>query len=78
MSLSVNNNASALLGLQSLNQTTQQLQQAENQISTGLAIGSAQDHPAVWAIAQGQSQQVAAPARSQMLRPARASRFPIF
>lgn len=60
MSLSVNNNASALLSLQSLNQTTQELQQAETQVSTGLAVGSAKDNPAIWAIAQGQSQQVSA------------------
>ena len=60
MSLSVTNNASALLALQSLNQTTQELQQTNSQVSTGLAIASAQDNPAIWAIAQGQSQQVSA------------------
>src|SRR5262249_8405031 len=60
MSLSVNNNASALLALQSLNQKTQDLQQVETQVSSGLAIASAKDNPAIWAIAQGQSQQVAA------------------
>jgi len=60
MSLSVNNNASALLALQSLNQTTQELQQTETRVSSGMAVASAQDNPAIWAIAQGQSQQVAA------------------
>jgi flagellin len=60
MSLSVNNNASALLALQSLNQKTQDLQQVETQVSSGLAVASAKDNPAIWAIAQGQSQQVAA------------------
>lgn len=60
MSLSVNNNATAQLALQNLNQTTQELQQTQTQVSSGLAVGSAQENPAVWAIAQGQSQQVAA------------------
>ena len=45
MSLSVNNNASALLALQGLGQTTQNLQKAENQVSSGLAINSASDVP---------------------------------
>jgi flagellin len=60
MSLSVNNNASALLALQSLNQQTQELQQTTTEVSTGLAIAAPQDNPAIWAIAQGQSQQLAA------------------
>jgi flagellin len=60
MSLSVNNNAAAQLALQSLNQTTQQLQTSENQVASGLAVSSAQDNAAIWAIAQGQSQQVSA------------------
>jgi flagellin-like hook-associated protein FlgL len=38
MSLSVNNNAAAQLALQSLNQTTQQLQTSENQVASGLAV----------------------------------------
>jgi flagellin len=60
MSLNVNNNASALLSLQSLNQTTQNLQTTESQVSSGLAVGAPQDNPAIWAIAQGQRQQVTA------------------
>jgi flagellin len=58
MSLSVNNNAAAQLALQSLNQTTQGLQQSENRVASGLNISSAQDNAAIWAIAQGQTQQV--------------------
>lgn len=58
MSLSVNNNAAAQLALQSLNQTTQNLQQTENEVSSGLAVSSAQDNAAIWAIAQGQTQQM--------------------
>jgi flagellin len=60
MSLSVNNNAAAQLALQSLNQTTQDLQQSENRVASGLSVGSAQDNAAIWAVAQGQSQEVAA------------------
>jgi flagellin len=60
MSLSVNNNASALLALQNLNQTTQNMQTTESAVSSGLAINAPQDNPAIWAIAQGQQQQVVA------------------
>ena len=54
MSLSVNTNSGALIALANLNQTSQQLQQAQNVVSTGLAIASAKDNGAVWAIAQGE------------------------
>jgi len=53
MSLSVNTNSGALIALANLNQTSQQLQQAQNVVSTGLAVASAKDNGAVWAIAQG-------------------------
>jgi flagellin len=54
MSLSVNTNGGALIALANLNQTSQQLQQAQNVVSTGLAVASAKDNGAVWAIAQGE------------------------
>src|SRR5580658_6771906 len=54
MSLSVNTNAGALVALENLNQTSQQLQQAQNIVSTGLAVGSAKDNGAIWAIAQNE------------------------
>jgi len=54
MSLSVNTNAGALIALQNLNATESQLQSAQNQVSTGLAIASPSDNGAVWAIAQNQ------------------------
>jgi len=54
MSLSVNTNAGALIALQNLNSTESQLQTAQNQVSTGLAISSPSDNGAVWAIAQNQ------------------------
>ena len=54
MSLSVNTNAGALIALQNLNTTESALQVAQNQVSTGLAVGSAQDNGAIFAIAQNQ------------------------
>jgi flagellin len=50
--LSVNTNAGALVALENLNNTSQQLAQAQNVVSTGLAIGSAKDNGAIWSIAQ--------------------------
>src|SRR5580700_9296111 len=52
--LSVNTNAGALIALQNLNNTSQQLAQAQNIVSTGLAIGSAEDNGAIWSIAQSE------------------------
>src|ERR1700722_17862173 len=54
MTMSVNTNSGALIALANLNNTSQQLQQAQNVVSTGLAVGSARDNGAVWAIAQGE------------------------
>jgi len=52
--LSVNNNPGALVALQNLTATASQLQQTQNEVSTGLAVGSPQDNGAVWAIAQSE------------------------
>jgi flagellin len=57
---SVNTNTDAAIALQNLNNTNQQISSVQNQINTGLAISSAKDNGAVWAIAQGQRAQVAA------------------
>jgi flagellin len=54
MSFSVNTNGGALIALANLSQTSQQLQQAQNVVSTGLSVASARDNGAVWAIAQGE------------------------
>jgi flagellin len=59
MSLSVNTNAGALVALENLNNTAQQLQQAQNVVSTGLAISSAKDNGAIFAIAQNERADVA-------------------
>ena len=60
MSLSVNTNAGALIALQNLNTTESQLQVAQNQVSTGLAVSDAQDNGAIFAIAQNQRAQSSA------------------
>jgi flagellin len=54
MTFSVNNNPGALVALENLNQTSQSLQKAQNIISTGLAVASAKDNGAIWAIAQNE------------------------
>ncbi len=60
MTISVQTNVAALVALQNLNKTASDLQEAQNQISTGLAISSAKDNASVWAIAQGQRADVSA------------------
>jgi flagellin len=54
MALSVHTNDAALIALQNLNNTSSQLNEVQNRISTGLAINNAKDNASVWAIAQGQ------------------------
>jgi flagellin len=56
---SVNTNSDAALALQNLNATNQQISNVQTELNTGLAISSAKDNGAVWAIAQGQRAQVA-------------------
>ncbi|HEX8233299.1 MAG TPA: flagellin [Caulobacteraceae bacterium] len=60
MTISVNTNASALVALQNLNRTNDQLSGVQDRISTGLKIGSAKDNASVWAIAQGQRADIGA------------------
>src|SRR3984885_12931365 len=50
--LSVNTNAGALVALENLNNTSQQLADAQNVVSTGLLVGNAKDNGAIWSIAQ--------------------------
>ncbi len=52
MAFSVNTNSGALIALQNLNNTSQQLNTVQNRINTGLAVSSAKDNAAVFAIAQ--------------------------
>jgi flagellin len=55
---SINTNVGAQIALQTLNSTNSQINTVQNQISTGLRIGSAQDDGALWSIAQSQRSQV--------------------
>ncbi len=54
MTLSVNTNKSALIALQNLNKTSDELGKAEDRISTSLAISGAKDNASIWSIAQDQ------------------------
>jgi len=52
MSFSINTNAGALIALQNLTSTQNQLGVTQNRINTGLAVSNAKDNSAVFAIAQ--------------------------
>jgi flagellin len=54
MSFSVNTNAGALVALQNLSVTQNQLGTTQNRINTGLKISSAKDNAAIYGIAQNQ------------------------
>jgi flagellin len=50
----VNTNVGAMVALQNLNQTNNDLMTVQNRINTGLKVASAKDNGAIWAIAQNQ------------------------
>jgi flagellin len=54
MTLSVNTNQPALIALQNLNKTNDDMSNVQSRINTGLAISTAKDNAAVWSIAQDQ------------------------
>ena len=54
MTLSVNTNQPALIALQNLNKTNDEMGTVQSRINTGLAISNAKDNAAVWSIAQDQ------------------------
>jgi flagellin len=54
MTNSVNTNVGAMVALQNLNQTNNDLQTTQARINTGKKINNAKDNGAVWAIAQNQ------------------------
>ncbi|MEN3167261.1 flagellin [Gluconobacter sp. OJB] len=58
MSLSINTNTAAMAALQSLNQTTADLTKTENAVSTGKAVNTASDNPAMYSIAQNMTAQI--------------------
>ena len=57
--LSVNTNYRALVALQSLNSTQDEMGVVQNRITTGLKVASAADNGAVFAIAHGQRSRMA-------------------
>lgn len=57
---SVNTNYGALVALQNLTRTTNELEMVQNRVNTGLKVASAKDNGAVYAIAQSQRSRVAA------------------
>jgi len=51
---SVNTNVGAMVALQNLNRTNNDLSTVQSRINTGLKVASAKDNGAIWAIAQNQ------------------------
>ena len=60
MTTSVHTNSSALIALQNLNKTNDQLASVQNRVNTGLKVNGAKDNASIWAIAQGQRADVGA------------------
>lgn len=60
MSISVHTNKSALVALQNLNKTNDQMGTVQSHINTGLKIANARDNAAVWSIAQNQRADIGA------------------
>ena len=60
MAISVHTNQSALVALQNLNKTNDDLASAQNRISTGLKVQGAKDNASVWGIAQAQRADIGA------------------
>jgi len=54
VSIGVNNNQAALIALQNLSRTQEELTGAQKRISTGLTVNDAKDNASVWSIAQKQ------------------------
>ncbi|WAC60870.1 flagellin [Brevundimonas sp. SL130] len=54
MTTSVHTNTSAMIALQNLNRTNDQLASTQGRVSTGLKVQGAKDNAAVWAVAQAQ------------------------
>ncbi|MFN7128582.1 MAG: flagellin [Brevundimonas sp.] len=54
MTTSIHTNTSAMIALQNLNRTNEQLASTQSRVNTGLKVQGAKDNAAVWAVAQGQ------------------------
>ena len=57
---SVNTNVGAMVALQNLNRTNNDLATTQSRINTGLKVASAKDNGAIWAIAQNQRSEAGA------------------
>lgn len=66
MTVSVHTNTSAMIALQQLNKTNEQLEQVQNRINSGLKVNGAKDNASVWAVAQGQRADIGALAAVKM------------
>lgn len=60
MGLSVHTNTSAMIALQNLNKTNEELVGVQNRINTGLNVAGAKDNSSVFAVAQGMRADVGA------------------
>ena len=57
--LTVNTNTGAMIALQNLTKTNEQLETTQNRINTGLTVAGAKDNGAIFAIAQNMRGDVA-------------------
>ena len=60
MTLSVHTNTAAMIALQNLNKTNEQMDGVQNRINTGLKISGAKDNAAIYAVAQGMRADISA------------------
>jgi len=60
MALSVHTNTSAMIALQNLNKTNEDIQGVQNRINTGLKVSGAKDNSSVYAVAQGMRSDIGA------------------
>ena len=57
---SVNTNTGAMIALQNLQSTNNELSVVQSRINTGKKVSNAKDNGAIWAIAQGQRSEIGA------------------
>ena len=60
MTMSVHTNVGAMIALQNLNKTNEEMQGVQNRINTGLKIAGAKDNSAIYAVAQGMRSDIGA------------------
>jgi len=60
MTLSVHTNTSAMIALQNLNKTNEEITGVQNRINTGLKVSGAKDNSSVFAVAQGMRSDIGA------------------